>query len=234
MFCIPVCGSVKYEPTSLSPAFSIIFDKVLYILVILTIGPAGEPCSLIASTCCLSIWFNIPSCWSLEPVPNPTWIDTLQRSLHSIGFIGTKLFLIFTIRSLSWYLTTSSNIFLNISLTPVSAKIRAINSILICDCERIVLIPDAVLFNESVSIPWLYLVTPLRFSFTVSKYSNNGNAWLLIVCVCIGIITCPGAVLVLTIPPGRLVNRSSRLTWPSITVDLINCISSTSSDTDLP
>ena len=212
-----------------------------------TIGYSLPPCNCQAWICFSRTLFIIINCCSLPPDPNPTVIEILYLFFHSVGLTGTNSLFKFIILSLSWYLTLNSNILLNNCLTPVSEKILAISSIRIWVWLINVLTPVAVLFKLSASKPWLYLVTPVLDSLTVSKYSSNGKACWLIAWDCIGNITCCGGCFVLTIPPGLDVNKSSRLTIPSITatlllfvkyilsnnwritVDLTNCTSSTNS-----
>ena len=119
-----------------------------------------------------------------------------------------------TTRALSWYLHRRCKMPLNSEVTPVSAKIRAINSSLPVDADDIADTAVAVTFcNRLGSNPCCESDTPVRLAWMLSKYSNIGKDCPAEDCTVIGTIAF-GFFIRIT-PPAVDVSKSSRLTCPS-------------------
>ena len=141
----------------------------------------------------------------------------------------------------------------NISFTPVSAKIRAINSIRCVAALTKAFTPVAVVCDFCItfgSAPIWDREIPVRASFSWSIFSNMERPSFKKLGVAKG-VTAPGP-FTRTMPPGRDVIKSSKFTCPSMTtflalfckymlsivcrrtVDLISCKSMTKSATLIP
>ena len=110
-------------------------------------------------------------CSCLLPAPRPTLIETSYWLAHVRGSNSTNSPRMRTKRALSWYLHNKCSMPLNKDLTPVSAKIRAISSILPAPACCIEATAAAVTFcNTDGSSPCEASDTPVRFDWMVSRY----------------------------------------------------------------
>ena len=96
-------------------------------------------------------------------------------SAHSCGLYCTNLSFSLNDRGSIWCFDTSRKMPRNIGLTKVSARQRAIRSMRAWLAFMMAVTPVAVLFRLPLSWPWLYLVTPVRFSRMAPTYSSMGN-----------------------------------------------------------
>ena len=166
-------------------------------------------CSCLARTIC-----SIVSFWSRSPEPRPTLTDTSYSLAHVRGSNCTYLPRIRTIFGLSWYLPNRCRMPLNRLLTPVSAKIRAINSSL-PELDFIIAATAAAVTLDRISgsRPCCASLTPVRLACTASMYSSIGIAWPKVDWTWSG--TRALGFFRRTIPPGVALSRSSKFTWPS-------------------
>ena len=166
-------------------------------------------CSCFARTIC-----NIANFWSLSPEPRPTLTLISYSFAHVLGSNVTYLPRIRTILGLSWYLPNRCKMPLNRLFTPVSAKIRAINSSLpLLDFIIAATAVAVTLLRMSGSSPCCASLTPVRLAWTASKYSSIGMAWPNVLWTVNG--TRALGFLMRIIPPGVALSKSSMLTWPS-------------------